>query len=462
MRGYIVKSGICVTKVSHIKQRASGLYYFRLGIPQDVRCAFGDKAEINKSLQTHSESEAIKKSDLLAAQYKNRFAAIREGDVREVAVALLEQFELEDKALINQSYYESDSQAKEIGSPHWSLMEHLSSKYDRGDSYAAANPVDQRALDILNGNEPISLDMAKQEWLAKKGKNKKLRHEIERSFARYDRHLQPKNLKEIKAIKVRKAIDSILEHENISRATVKKELGHVRHGVDAILYKLESDLKNPFREVTLPRDKASSKHRHTFSDDEFKIARNLLIEKQHLVTAQIAGLQIDTGARIGEIGSLKVSDVVLDGDWPYLSILDKELWKAKNEYSVRKVPLVGWSLIVAQNLVASARPDQVYLFERYMSESGYKNDNCSNAVNALIRRHMPNGVSHSFRHKMKDRLHNASVTTIEMKNIMGWKESDMTEVYGVLQAVDRLQDLMLKMLSLEEAKGVTHTEVAPV
>ena len=274
--------------------------------------------------------------------------------------------------------------------------------------------------------------------------------------------MQPKNLQQITPIKVRKAIDSILEHEDVSHATVKKELGHIRHGVDAILYKLESDLKNPFREVTLPRATKSPKHRHTFSDDEFKIARNLVIEKQHLVTAQIAGLQIDTGARIGEIGALKVSDVVLDGDWPYLSILDKELWKAKNKYSIRKVPLVGWSLIVAQNLVASARADQVYLFEQYMSESGYKNDNCSNAVNGLLRRHMPSGVSHSFRHKMKDRLHNAGVTTIEMKNILGWKESDMTEVYGVLQAVDRLQDLMLNMISLEEAKGVTHTQIAPV
>lgn len=462
MRGYIVKSGICVTKVSHIKQRASGLYYFRLGIPQDVRCAFGDKAEINKSLQTHSEPDAIKKSDLLAAQYKKRFEAIREGDVREVAVALLEQFELEDKALVNQSYYESDRQAKEIGSPHWSLMEHLSNKYDRGESYAAANPVDQRALDILNGNEPISLDMAKQEWLAKKGKNKKLRHEIERAFARYDRHLQPKNLKEIKVITVRKAIDSILEHENVSHATVKKELGHIRHGVDAVLYKLESDLKNPFREATLPRATKSPKHRHTFSHNQLRIVRNAVIEKQHLVTAQIAGLQIDTGARLGEIGSLKVSDVVLDGDWPYLSILDKELWKAKNEYSIRKVPLVGWSLIVAQNLIASARADQEYLFEQYMSESGLKNDNCSGAVNKFLRRHINEGTSHSFRHTMKDRLHNAGVTTIEMKNILGWKETDMTEVYGVLQAVDRLQALMLKMISLEEAKGVTHTQIAPV
>jgi integrase len=455
MRGYIVKSGFFVAKIPYLKQKPSGLYYFRMGIPEDIRASFSGKREVVQSLKTKSEQYAIRAVGLLAAKYKQRFEAIRSGDDRESAIQVLERFGLEDTALIHESCDDATSEAKKVGSPYWTLLEHLSNKYGRGDYFEKTDSIDQRALDILHGNETITLSMVKERRLDEYKKDRRKQLEVERAFTRIEKYLSSTDLSSISVMKAQKAVNKVVEMEGVGHATVAKELSHLRRAVTDALIDFESDIKNPFKDVVIPRSAVKPKHRHTFSTQQLAVLRNAILEQRELVTAQIAGLQLDTGCRVGEIGGLLLSDIVFDDDWPYLNLKDNDCRIIKVKPSKRKVPLVGLSLEIATQLVDSAEPHQVYVFDQYIKGGVYKNDTCASAVNAFLKRSVDKGTSHSFRHAMRDRLYIFGVGDTDVKNIIGWSIPDMMGVYGVVKKVDRQHSQMQAMLEQEKAKA-TH------
>ena len=107
MARYMFQNGCVTVTVKHLVRRSSGAYYYRRGIPADLRKFYNDKREHNHSLQTHVESEAIKKCQALTLRHHEEFKQLRLTGDRAKAVALLDSYGLAPTPIADQSTPES-------------------------------------------------------------------------------------------------------------------------------------------------------------------------------------------------------------------------------------------------------------------------------------------------------------------------------------------------------------------
>jgi integrase len=118
--------------------------------------------------------------------------------------------------------------------------------------------------------------------------------------------------------------------------------------------------------------------------------------------AKLIGLiQLNTGMRISEPTLARLEDLVLDHDIPHLWVRKNVLSDRKTKASLRAVPLLGVSLLAAQELhrMATKRNSQ-WLAPGYAKEFG----GCS--CSAILNKNLKplNFRSHMFRHAFIDRL----------------------------------------------------------
>ncbi|WP_373003896.1 DUF6538 domain-containing protein [Hyphomonas sp.] len=122
---------------------------------------------------------------------------------------------------------------------------------------------------------------------------------------------------------------------------------------------------------------------------------------------------IETGCRPGEIINLRRQDIVLDDAVPHIAIRAREDREVKTETSIRRVPLVGVSLLAAQRA-----PDG---FARYRDKSNA----FSAALGAAFRRRglfpTEDHVIYSFRHAFEKRMQEANIDYALRCLLMGHK-----------------------------------------
>ena len=96
-------------------------------------------------------------------------------------------------------------------------------------------------------------------------------------------------------------------------------------------------------------------------------------------------MQLSSGARLGEICGLRVGDVMLKGETPYLHIRPHERLgrTLKTPGSEREVPLVGTGLWAAKQAIQNARGGG-WLFPRYAQDNDIRATHASNTVNKWI------------------------------------------------------------------------------
>ena len=146
----------------------------------------------------------------------------------------------------------------------------------------------------------------------------------------------------------------------------------------------------------------------------------------------IVALISDTGIRLAEACGLKVSDVVLDGPIPHITIQPNGSRRLKTDASERKVPLVGASLWAAQQAcVASVSKEGKFLFPRYTKSGKCNANSASAALNKWLKNYVDEGhVIHSFRHSMRDRLRAVECPSDVVDQLGGWTRNSVGEGYG--------------------------------
>lgn len=194
-------------------------------------------------------------------------------------------------------------------------------------------------------------------------------------------------------------------------------------------------LGNPFASVVIPDENEDAEERLPFTAEELGTIAKACRTKDDDIR-WIVALQMDTGARLGEIVGLRVEDVALKVEVPHIHIrahpkLGRTL---KNANSERKVPLVGMALWAAERAlqaVPEGSGGQGWLFPRYASPKGPKATHAANTINKAL------GVltgtektSHSFRHAMRDRLRAAGVPKDVAEVIGGWGSLSIADGYG--------------------------------
>lgn len=212
--------------------------------------------------------------------------------------------------------------------------------------------------------------------------------------------------------------------EGLARGTVKKQLASL-----AAILQLATDNDklqfNPARGVKLPKLKVEQKPRVSFEQDDLKqifSAPVFVNGKRPLggggeAAYWIPLIAIFTGARLGEIGQLRIADVKTAGDIHYFDITDEGEGNAiKAEASRRRVPvhpqLVQLGLLKYAQTMAKAGTE--FLFPGLKGDRmGQLTGNWSKWWGRYLRRDI--GISdtrktfHSFRHTFKDACREAGI-----------------------------------------------------
>jgi len=122
----------------------------------------------------------------------------------------------------------------------------------------------------------------------------------------------------------------------------------------------------------------------------------------------------DTGARESELIGLRVEDIILEKDIPYIWIRPRKNRALKTPTSERKIPLVGSSLFAFTQLPSG--------FTHYRNA-----DTASTTINKYLRENdlkpTPSHSLYSLRHTFKDRLRDAEAPEEIIDELMGHKKS---------------------------------------
>ena len=132
--------------------------------------------------------------------------------------------------------------------------------------------------------------------------------------------------------------------------------------------------------------------------------------------------------RLSEACGLQACDIHLDGDTPYIDLVEHPWRRLKTTSSSRQAPLVGASLWAAYRILATG---SAFAFPKYCIEAKCNANSASAALNKWLKPRVPDGfVIHSFRHSLRDSLRAIECPADIIDAIGGWTTEGIGHAYG--------------------------------
>jgi len=152
--------------------------------------------------------------------------------------------------------------------------------------------------------------------------------------------------------------EAISEGGKRKSMTVKVYLAHVVAILNRGIKEWDLTCPNPFAGLDIRNQGKDAKKIVPFTLDELETIRAACIERNDPL-AWLTLMQLGTGARLGEIGFLRVDDLRLDDEIPHIVIQEHtELGRTlKNTPSARAIPMVGVALWACRQAAANPGPD---------------------------------------------------------------------------------------------------------
>ena len=411
MRHFVLSEGCFTVSVRYLTTSRDGVFWFYRRIPIKAKDRLGIASSfVRVSLGTRNRSEAIGKLAEVNAKYEAQWSSVSPGPEKLKTATL--------RALTGQTV------AFEMGTGSIGRSEVVAVANE------AASPLLSEALAVYLSQHPKGFDkrfagntrLAIEKVIETAGDLRL--HEYTRRHANNIRDQMLAN--GLKTTSVRRRFDTI---SSVFKAAVDE------HGLS---------LGNPFSGVRIAALGHDAEKREEFTTDEI---RALAVAcRQHGDDRRcIIAMLIDTGARLGEIVGLRVSDVVVSHAIPHILIRPYAGRSLKTGNSERKVPLVGEALWAASKAALGKASDGL-LFPDY---GPTKANSASATLNKWVRERL--GISktmHGLRHSMKTRLRSAGVSEDIQNRIGGWADGDsVSRGYGsypldVLR--DQLERVVLK------------------
>lgn len=221
----------------------------------------------------------------------------------------------------------------------------------------------------------------------------------------------------------------------ISRSSVLRELNVIKPMLSMFItnMELQNDLKNPFTDFKLPKDKVGTSainKRLPLELEEIKATRKQIQENcRDVEILQIWDMLTMTGARGAEIQGLRISDVHLNDTIPHVRVTPYDERGVKTEESIRWIPLYGIALEAAKAAYEKNK-NTGYLFGKE-GKQDYKN--VSQKMLPQLRKVTkdPKKVPYSLRHSIVDLFREHGVSREISMPFVGHTSSDVAElVYG--------------------------------
>ena len=134
--------------------------------------------------------------------------------------------------------------------------------------------------------------------------------------------------------------------------------------------------------------------------------------------------------RLSEALGLVWADIHLgSAEYPHIDLVLHPWRKLKTADSKRLVPLVGVSLEAIKTTHWQG-VSHSFLFRSYTNEISCNGNSASAALNKWLKGYTEQGVVHSFRHSLRDRLREADVNAEMIDEIGGWSGQSIGQRYG--------------------------------
>ena len=217
-----------------------------------------------------------------------------------------------------------------------------------------------------------------------------------------------------------------LFERGMSSSSVKRVFSSVRAVINLAIREHGLSVTNVFSGTFIPDDEVKKKRLPIPAPDLVKIQRECMALDDE--SRWLIALISDTGMRLSEACGLQACDIHLDGDTPYINLIEHPWRRLKTSSSSRQVPLVGASLWAAQRIKDAG---SAFAFPKYCSEAKCNANSASAALNKWLKPRVPDGcVIHSFRHSLRDRLRACECPSDIIDQIGGWATTSVGQGYG--------------------------------
>ena len=229
--------------------------------------------------------------------------------------------------------------------------------------------------------------------------------------------------------------------KGLSIVSVKRSFSVIRSMVNLAIREQGLDCQNAFLGTFMPEEHIEKRkpipidHIRNIQKECMRIDDDM----RHLIA-----LISDTGMRLSEAAGLRIGDIKIDEDIPYIDLQPHNSRRLKTFGSERQIPLIGASLWAAQRILYSAQ--SVYAFPRYTNQQRCNSNSASAALNKWLRDFVPDKcVIHSFRHSLRDRLVEIGCPVSIIDQLGGWTPTSVGERYGSGVSLKTSSDWMLKL-----------------
>ncbi|WP_416358546.1 molecular chaperone [Aureimonas phyllosphaerae] len=196
--------------------------------------------------------------------------------------------------------------------------------------------------------------------------------------------------------------------------TGNKDLTHIGKMIAKVSDRHDLDLPRRFRGLRFS-DEGDDEKRPPYSADFIrdKLLAPGALDGLNEAARGVVLTMVNTGARPSELAALRVEDIHLEADIPFITIIQYRGRKLKTKYSARDLPLVGPSLDGARLLLAAGGI--------YKDQGGTLSATVNKFLSENDLRETKRHTLYSLRHGFKDRLTDADAPDLIDSELMGHK-----------------------------------------
>lgn len=452
-----------MVKIKYVFQRGE-TYYWQRKIPTDLLDRYPSSAPLKINLQTNDPKVVASKVAKLNRQHEALWGAMRKDpsltpqSAREEARKLLKAHGLE---ITGRGSHEAALSM---------FMEHLDQKrqsYAEGspepeEAYHFAEPheylskPEQEALKLIAGANQFLLSDAVEVYLEEHHKRGRpgfddLEAYTRRVWKLLTDALGDKVFREVTREDAKTFRGQLAA--KVSTETTRRYINVVKAVFAKAIVEKSLNIPNVWESLKIAGLGEDSEKRESFTGEELKKLRELCKAKDDDMR-WLAAIQVDTGARIGELAGMALADIHIQGEAvPYIDIRPHPWRTLKTANSIRMVPLVGDALWGARRVLENASKGQGHAFPRYIKEGKCLTDSASAALNKWMKLSGLDKTTHELRHTMRDRLRNSGATRDIQDAVGGWGKSEIADNYGKGYALQMMRDALLKTLPVVPGKN---------
>lgn len=240
------------------------------------------------------------------------------------------------------------------------------------------------------------------------------------------------------------ALRDKLLSEGLTPQSVVRTFTTLRAAFNVSISELDLNCSNVFKNVRIGPS-VRVKARGSFDQETLSMIQSKSAEAED-TSSLLIGLISDTGMRLAEAAGLLKKDIVIEDEVPHINLVEHSWRPLKTKSSIRKIPLVGFSLRAARQIL-NRQCESQFAFPDLCSERGCKSNVASARLNTWLRRYVSDRsfVIHSFRHSLRDRLRSVECPTDMVDQLGGWASSGIGVRYGKGYPLKNTQEWMLRI-----------------